>query len=332
MVTAAVAVTAAALIPAVPASAATTPLIVTAVAGHGGPGAVTPGPATAGHLGSPQGVAVDPAGDVLIADTAGNVIEKVTPGGTLSIIAGTGTAGQPTPGPATASSLHAPAGVAVDGAGDLYIADTGNHVVEEVTPAGVLSIVAGTGAAGLPVAGPATSSPLGGPSALALDAAGDLYIADGAGASGNPYVEEVTPAGRLSVFAGDGARGLPTAGAAISSPLRAPTGIAVDPSGDVFIADAAANSVRQGLPRRDPLPVRGPSRRQRRSADRRHRHELAAQRPGRPGHRQQRRRRHRRRRHQPRGGGLPRRPAVDPRRHRRRRHPELRQCGDVLAA
>jgi len=235
------------LAPATPALATTT-LLIGAEAGTSLAGTPAPGPATSSPLGSPQGLAVDAAGDLYIADAGANEVLKVTPAGTLSVLAGTGTAGAPTPGPATASKLSGPTGVVVDAGGDVYIADTGNHEVEKVTSAGHLSIVAGTGAGGTPVAGSATSSPLGGPAGLALDTAGDLYIADGAGAGGNPYVEKVTPAGQLSIFAGNGTRGLPTAGAATGSPLNGPTGVAVDASGDVFIADPASNLVAKVSP------------------------------------------------------------------------------------
>jgi DNA-binding beta-propeller fold protein YncE len=184
---------------------------------------------------TPKGVAVDPAtGDVYIADATGNDVVKVTPSGAASIVA---------------SGVNAPSGVAVDPAtGDLYIADTGNHEVKRLTPGGTITVIAGTGTAGTPSAGPATASHLGGPSGLAFDANGNLYIADGAGASANPYVEKVTPAGTLSVFAGNGTPGAPLAGPATHSPLRTPTGVAVDAAGDVFIADPAAQVILKVVP------------------------------------------------------------------------------------
>ena len=87
---------------------------------------------------------MDGAGNLYIADSGNDVVEKVTPAGTLSVVAGTGSQGAPTPGPATSSDLNDPSGVAVDGAGNLYIAYFGNEV-EKVTPAGMLSVVVGTG-------------------------------------------------------------------------------------------------------------------------------------------------------------------------------------------
>jgi DNA-binding beta-propeller fold protein YncE len=181
------------------------------------------------HTTSPKDVAVDASGNVYIADSADNDVVKVTSSGSSSVIA---------------SGLNAPTGVAVDPTtGDLYIADTGDHEVMRLTLGGALTVVAGTGTAGAPTPGPATASNLGGPSGLAVDRAGNLYIADGAGPSGNPLVEEVAPDGTLSIFAGTGTRAQPLLGPATASPLRAPAGVAVDASGDVFIADETANVV-----------------------------------------------------------------------------------------
>jgi hypothetical protein len=148
------------------------------VAGNGSFGYPTPGPATSSALRNLTGVAVDAAGNLYIADLGNFVVEKVTPGGALSIFAGNFTAGFPTPGPATNSALNGPSGVAVDGAGNLYIADTGNFVVEKVTAGGTLSIVAGNGSRRFPTPGPATSSGLSSPKAVAVDVAANIYIAD----------------------------------------------------------------------------------------------------------------------------------------------------------
>ena len=210
-------------------------------AGTGARGAPTPGPATGSALSDPASVAVDSSGNLYIADLANNVIEKVTPAGQLSIVAGTGSAGAPTPGPALRSDLSYPIGIAVDSSGNLFIADSGNNVIEKVTPAGQLSIVAGSGVLGPPTAGPATGSDLHDPNGIAVDISGNLFIAD----SGNGDIEEVTPAGQLSIVAGTGSTGggLPTPGPATSSGLGLPLGLVVDSSGSVFVGDYGGNVV-----------------------------------------------------------------------------------------
>jgi hypothetical protein len=202
------------------------------IAGTGTQGPPAAGPATSSPLGDPDGLAVDAAGNVYIADQTSAEVLKVTPAGALSIIAGTGTQGMPTPGPATSSDLETPSGLAVDPASDVYVADDGAAEIEKITPSGMLSIVAGTGTSGTPAAGPATSSPLGDPDGVAVDSAGNLFISDAL-----DYVEEVTPAGNLSIFAGNGSSGNPVAGPATSSPLGEPYEISVDPAGDVDVAD-----------------------------------------------------------------------------------------------
>ena len=203
------------------------------IAGTGTAGAPTPGPATASKLNNPAGVAVDSSGNVYIGDYGNNRVEKVTSGGTLSIIAGTGTAGAPTPGPATTSKLSAPEGVAVDSSGNVYIADHGNSMVEKVTSGGTLSIFAGTGTAGAPTPGPATSSKLSAPDGVGVDSTGTVYIAD----TGNQQVEAVNSSGVLSIVAGTGVAGTATPGPATSSEVHTPEGVAVDSFGDIYIAD-----------------------------------------------------------------------------------------------
>ena len=216
------------------------------IAGNGtaGPPTAGPAPATGSNLNGPSGVAVDSVGNVYIADAANHVIEKVTPSGTLSVIAGTGEQGSPTAGPATSSSFDYPTGVAVDASNNLYVADLFNNVVEKITPSGTLSIFAGTGTSGVPTAGKATSSQLSYPQGVAVDSVGNVYIADAA----NHVIEKVTPSGTLSIIAGNGTRGHPTAGPATSSNLNGPSGVAVDFAGNVVIADRDNNVVEKVTP------------------------------------------------------------------------------------
>ena len=109
------------------------PNILSIIAGNGTSGTPTPGPATSSAFKEADGIAVDTSGNVYIVDQDNRVVEKVTPDGTLSIIAGTGTSGTPTPGPATSSNLAQPYGVNVDSSGNVYIADSSNNSIEKVT-------------------------------------------------------------------------------------------------------------------------------------------------------------------------------------------------------
>ncbi len=180
--------------------------------------------------------AVDSTGNLLVS--VDDAVVRITPQGSQSVVAGEfGKQGRPTPGKATHSELDGTPDLAVDSHGNLYIADTFNDVVEKVTPQGQLSILAGdVRKNGPPIPGPASRSTLFRPDALAVDRAGDLYIGTGAG-RGMEYVAEVSPQGTLSVVAGDGSWGAPKQGVkAVDSPLGVIWGVAVAPSGRLFVA------------------------------------------------------------------------------------------------
>ncbi len=145
--------------------------------------------------------------------------------------------------PATTAKLNAPAGVAVDSAGNLYIADSANHRIRKVDPAGTITTVAGTGAAGFAGDnGPAASARLNNPSGVALDSAGNLYIAD----FNNHRVRRVDPSGIITTVAGNGSIGYAgDNGPAISARLNYPSGVAVDTKGNLYIADLYNQRVRK---------------------------------------------------------------------------------------
>lgn len=154
---------------------------VTAVVGTGRAGfSGDNGPATAAELSAPEGLAVDPQDNLYIADAGNDVVRKVTPDGTITTVAGNGHPGDlGDRGPAIKAELFLPTGLAVDSHGILYIADSANNKVRKVDLAGNISTVAGTGqAGGHGDGGPAVAAELNNPVALAVDGAGNLYIAD----------------------------------------------------------------------------------------------------------------------------------------------------------
>ena len=214
------------------------------VAGTGSAGAPTAGLALHSDLNSPHGLALDAAGNLYIADENNNRVEMVTPSGSLSFVAGNGTAGAATPGSALNSELGHPTGVAVDGAGNVYIPDQSGDRIDKVTPSGTLSFVAGNGTVGGATPGPALNSDLGDPTGVTVDGAGNLYIGD----FRDSEIEKVTPSGNLSIVAGTGSAGPPTPGLATNSSLDTPTGAAVDAAGDVYIADFGNNRIEEVTP------------------------------------------------------------------------------------
>jgi trimeric autotransporter adhesin len=222
-------------------------------AGNGGPDSGDGGPATAAELAGPLGIAVDSAGDLVIADTNNNRIREVNHAtGIITTVAGNGMAGfSGDGGPATAAELQEPSGIAVDSFGNLFIADTYNDRIREVNHAtGVISTVAGNGAgAGTSDGGfsgdgsAATAAELDDPAAVAVDPSGNLFIAD----TRNHRVREVNAAtGVITTVVGNGTNGfLGDSGPATAVYLGGPAGIAIDSSGNMFIADTYEDRVRE---------------------------------------------------------------------------------------
>jgi sugar lactone lactonase YvrE len=222
--------------------------VISTVAGNGTSGfGGDGGPATSAQLAGPYGVTVDAVGNLFIVDVTNNRIRKVTPGGVISTVAGNGNQGYSGDGgPATSAQLYAPYGVAVDAAGNLFIADNGNQRIRKVTPGGVISTVAGNGTGGYRGdGGPATSAQLLYPYGVAVDTAGNLFIAD----TGNNRVRKVTPGGVISTVAGNGTQGFSgDGGPATSAELHYPEGAAVDTVGNLFIVDTSNSRVRKVTP------------------------------------------------------------------------------------
>jgi len=208
------------------------------------------GPATAAELNGPGGVAVDAQGDLFIPDYGNDAIREVNLStGVITTVAGNGTAGYSGDGgQATAAELNAPSSVAVDAHGDLFIADSINNRIREVNlSTGVITTVAGNGTAGFSGdGGQAIAAELNGPSAVAVDAQGDLFIAD----LGNDLIREVKAStGVITTVAGDGTAGFSgDGGQAIAAELNSASGVAVDGHGDLFIADTFNNRVRRVYP------------------------------------------------------------------------------------
>ncbi len=205
------------------------------------------GQATAAEFYEPTGVAVDAAGNLFIADTGNSVIRKVSPAGIITTVAGTGTQGYSGDGgPATAATLNLPWGVAVDGAGDLFIADSFNNVIREVSPAGIITTVAGNGKIGYSGdGGLARNATFFDPRGVAVDAVGDLFIAD----TYNDVIRKVSPSGLITTVAGTGTQGYSgDGGPATAATLDGPWGVAVDTTGNLFIADLGNRVIRKVSP------------------------------------------------------------------------------------
>jgi len=194
------------------------------------------GLATAASLFFPYAVAVDSSGNLFIADTYNSVIRKVSAGGTINTVAGNGRSGYSGDnGPAINAQLNFPTGIAVDASGNLFIAEPYNLVVRKVDSSGTITTVAGNGGGGYSGDnGPATSAHLNQPSAVAVDASGNLFISD----TYNFVIRKVNTRGIITTFAGNGSGGYSgDNGPAASAELEYVYGICVDRLSNLFIAD-----------------------------------------------------------------------------------------------
>jgi sugar lactone lactonase YvrE len=203
--------------------------IISTVAGTGIHGYDGEGIATSKMLGWPMGVAVDSAGNLYIADRDNHRIRKVDSAGNITTVAGTGTMGYDGEGVATSKMLSTPSGVAVDSTGNLYIADMDNHRIRKVDSAGNMTTIAGTGTAGYDDEGVATSKMLNSPAGVAVDNAGNLYIAD----MDNKRIRKVDSTGNMTTVAGPYFK---VCNICSFSGLT-PSGVAVDSVSNLFIAD-----------------------------------------------------------------------------------------------
>jgi uncharacterized protein (TIGR03437 family) len=216
--------------------------MLTIVAGNGYGGfSGDGGPATKASLSSPEGIAIDSAGNLYIADSLNSRIRKVS-GGTITTVVGSGKSGfSGDGGPATNAALSDPGGVAVDAAGNIYVVDTENERIRKIS-GGVITTIAGNGALGFSGdGGPATSASFFQPQAVAIDSGGNLYIADAL----NNRVRKISN-GQITTVAGNGsARYSGDGGPAVSASLNFPFGLTVDAAGNLYIADAFNNRIRK---------------------------------------------------------------------------------------
>lgn len=202
--------------------------VITTFAGNGSAGfSGDGGAATSAQLSSPGGLAIDSSGNIYVADGGNNRVRKIS-NGTITTVAGNGTAGYSgDKGAATSAELTDPVGVAVDSSGNLYIADAGNNVIREVSPAGTITTIAGNNSMGAGYSGDgaaATSAQISNPTAVALDSLGNLYITD----SGNDVIREVS-GGNISTIP--------------SGTLLQPDGLVLDSSGNIYIADTGGTEI-----------------------------------------------------------------------------------------
>ena len=207
------------------------------------------GLAVAAQLSNPQGVAVDGAGNLYIADTGNHRIRKVDTQGVITTLAGTGTGSFSGDGNlATAATINQPVQLIVDPAGNLLFTDYGNRRLRQITPAGMISTLAGNGnATPSGNGGPALSAGLGLAYGLARDSTGHLYLS--LIGNGQHWIRKITPQGVISTIAGQGTTGSGgDGGPALAANLNDPRGLFVDSLRQVYIAERAGSRIRKLIP------------------------------------------------------------------------------------
>ncbi|HVU35372.1 MAG TPA: protease pro-enzyme activation domain-containing protein [Opitutaceae bacterium] len=226
-----------------PATLTVSPTGVSTLAGWPGWSGYADGRGSAGRFNYTGSVRTDAAGNVYVADASNNTVRKVTPNGTVTTLAGSpGVAGS-ADGVGSAALFDGPAGVAIDTAGNVYVADSQNYTIRKITPSGVVTTLAGSAGVQGHADGQGSAASFYDPEDLAIDGSGNLYIADGQGNE----LRKVSPTGTVTTLAGAPNSGTAD-GTGSTARFNLLAGVAVDGDGNVYVGDMLNNTVRRVTP------------------------------------------------------------------------------------
>ncbi|MBK9992261.1 MAG: chitobiase/beta-hexosaminidase C-terminal domain-containing protein [Verrucomicrobia bacterium] len=215
---------------------------VSVLAGSAGVVGATNGQGSAASFNFPESIVVDSSGNVFVADTGNNTIRKITSAGAVTTLAGTAGVAGSTDGTGAAALFSHPQGLGIDGSGNLYVADTYNNTIRKVTPAGVVTTVAGDPLAqGVGYAdGTGSAAHFEHPMAVAVDAAGNLFVSD----TGNFVIRKITPSGVVTTAYGSQGQSRVSDGVGTAAAFDRPRGLAFDSSGRLYVADTDGELIR----------------------------------------------------------------------------------------
>ena len=229
--------------------------IVSTLAGLAGAHGSADGIGAAARFYGAVGVAVDGAGNVYVADSNNETIRKITPDGAVTTLAGHAGVLGSSDGAGAAAGFRTPAGVAVDSAGNIYVADQANETIRKITAAGAVTTLVGAAGADGSADGTGGAARFAGPVGVAVDGMGNVYVTD----TENRTVRKVTPSGAVTTLAGSVGDEGNADGVGAAAIFNLPLGIAVDVSGNLFVADGPNNTIRVGSPGNAPLLPSEPS-------------------------------------------------------------------------
>jgi sugar lactone lactonase YvrE len=218
----------------------TTVGVVTTFAGSAQQG-INDGTGSAAQFYDPQGIASDAQGNLVVVDSRSFLIREITPGAVVTTLAGNIAVGF-TDGTGNSAQFHTPTGAALDLQGNVYIADWGNHAIRKITPAGVVTTLAGNGTPGF-ADGTGGAARFNYPYGLTVDAQGNVFIAD----EQNHSIRKITATGVVTTFAGNGSIGSAD-GNASAARFSFPSGLALDAQGNMYVADRGNHRIRKITP------------------------------------------------------------------------------------